>query len=179
MFEATKTKYMNAATSIAGILGPMTGKKPIEDELGDINLKPLGYIFGFLEIALQVRNLSIDNTYGVLTFEVILDTLWPNKGKYYLATFVSHSNDSELIDVCGYGRSGYANLLNNDAIPFGLALTILAKETLDAKNRLIEEISKLKNNKQSFSITDGRKKYALHEALVTQKIDALANNLIT
>ena len=150
MFRSTKLKkWHEIVGSPAEILGPLSGQRSIEDEQGRINLKPLGYIFGYLNAASFYNRLKVDTESGEAALEGIFETLWPNNGKRYVNALIANTGNSEIIDAAGIGRNDYIQKAGKNAIPLGFPMCILANEKPEAKEWFEKKERELANANSS------------------------------
>lgn len=150
MFRTTKLmKWQEIVGAAAEILGPLSGQKSIEDEQGRINLKPLGYIFGYLNAASVYNGINVDTEYGEAALEGIFETFWPKNGKRYVNALIANTGNSEIIDAAGIGRNDYIQKARKDAIPLGFSMCILANEKPEAKEWFEKAARELANANSS------------------------------
>ncbi|MGH8273026.1 MAG: hypothetical protein ACRES9_02040 [Gammaproteobacteria bacterium] len=168
---------MEAAGNIAAILGPFTGK-PIEDEAGRINKRPLGYIYGFADAALRVRKLQITSEYGQLLLVQAMETFWPSKGENYLEALMLEisSGGHDVMSAMMLGRGDYIAVLNEEKVPNGLILCVLAEKN---KNGELEKLQSMEQNlwkdSSAFVIHVRRRSHKRHEARVIKRLDLIVN----
>jgi hypothetical protein len=117
---------MEMAIGVLGISFEVSGGRGIEDEAGNINQKALGYIYGFVDAALQNRGLSIDHEYGYATLVGILNKYWPGKGGDYLLHLAEHMKEPEIIGGIAYGGQDYVDWMKQkQQTPMGLGKSLL------------------------------------------------------
>lgn len=179
MLKAKWKRYLEAAGNIAAILGPSTGK-PIEDEAGRINKRPLGYIYGFADAALRVRKLQITSEYGKLLLAQTIETFWPSKGENYLEALMlgTSSKRHDIMSAMMLGRSDYISVLNEEKVPQGLILCVLASENKNGELNKLQSIEQhLWKDDSAFVIHVSRRSYKRHEARVIKRLDLIVDTV--
>jgi len=179
MLTSPWKRYLEAAGNIAAILGPSSGK-PIEDEVGRVNTRPLGYIYGFADAALRVRKLEITSEYGQLLLAQSFETFWPSNGEKYVETLMSSmsSQRHDIMSTMMLGRSDYIAVLNEDKVPSGLILCVLAAENNNGELEKLQAMEeKLWKDDSAFVIHVRRRSYKRHEARVINRLDLIVNTV--
>jgi hypothetical protein len=104
-------------------------KKPsIEDRRGRLNRKAIGYIYGFIDCALQGagQDMSDGSVGGPVTYQ-ILRHLFPGREQAYMTFLLEHLKDEVLVLGMMAGGQQYAEYskLGREGAPMGLTRFIL------------------------------------------------------
>jgi hypothetical protein len=106
----------------------VTGKPSIEDSRGRINRKAIGYIYGFIDCALQCagQNMS-DVSIGVPITYQVLRHLFPGREDAYIKFIFDHLKDERMALGMMKGGQQYADYSKPDrpGAPMGLTRFIL------------------------------------------------------
>lgn len=73
------------------------GKFRLEDETGLVNEKALGYIFGFVDSALQLLQLELKNKKGFYVVAMAIEVMVPGSSKKYFKYLCMNMDTSEHI----------------------------------------------------------------------------------
>jgi hypothetical protein len=127
--EAKRTSFVEAISMMLKVQQVAATGYVIEDLSGNINRKAMGYIYGFIDGALQtigqdMRDISI----GVPITRQVLECLFPGKADSYMNFLASHiGTDAELIEGVMNGGKQYIdfNKPNAKGAPMGLARYLL------------------------------------------------------
>jgi hypothetical protein len=106
----------------------VSGKPSIEDSRGRINRKAIGYIYGFIDCALQCggQNMS-DVSIGIpLTYQV-LRHLFPGREDAYMKVIIDHLKDESVDLGMMKGGQQYADYSKpeKEGAPMGLARFVI------------------------------------------------------
>lgn len=121
------THIYNMALHVIGAQFTISGGRAIEDVNGNLNKKALGYIYGFVDAALQSRALTIDNEYGSSVLVGIYNQLWPGEGGNYYKYVIDHIPEAELIGGIAYGGQEFCDWQNDNHPPGGLLMSLIGK----------------------------------------------------
>jgi hypothetical protein len=134
--EAARSEAIATLTivlSVQVVCAPKIGQQgptPIENTEGKINKKAIGYIYGFIDAALQSRGIEITNLdVGLPIIYHVLRNLFPNHQEKFV-DFLMHHMDDEIV-VLGMMEGGqqYNDFLRDDGKPMGLAKFIYEGQT--------------------------------------------------
>lgn len=97
------------------------GVTKIENSIGRINRKAIGYIYGFIDCALQHRGEDItDLDVGLPVLYHSIRKLFPGHEQSYIDFLMSHMEDEITVLGMLAGGQEYLDLIINDRAPFGL-----------------------------------------------------------
>lgn len=130
----TKSEMSELADRLALILsinlvfpldGPIEVSK-IERRKGDINRKAIGYVYGFVDSALQCREEDITNLdVGLPILYHVIRKLFPGNEQAYVDFLMSHMEDEVTVLGMMAGGQEYREFLVEKRSPFGLSRLIL------------------------------------------------------
>lgn len=98
----------------------------IERTKGDINQKAIGYVYGFIDSALQCRDEDITNIdVGLPILYHVIRKLFPGNEQGYIDFLMSHMEDELTVLEMMAGGQEYREFLIEKRSPFGLFKLIL------------------------------------------------------
>jgi hypothetical protein len=119
---------MLALQMMFSVTGPVEVTK-IETKKGRVNRKALGYIYGFIDCALQSRGEDIaDVSVGVPIVFHVLQTLFPGHERAYVEFLLSHMDDEVMMLGMMTGGQQYADFIvkpGAKGAPMGFARLLL------------------------------------------------------
>lgn len=94
---------------------------PIERNRGYINRKAIGYIYGFIDCALQCRGENVtDLDVGLPILYHTIRELFPGHEQRYIDFLMSHMEDDVTVLGMLAGGQEYQDYLRDARMPFGL-----------------------------------------------------------
>jgi hypothetical protein len=94
----------------------------IEQQEGAINRKAIGYVYGFIDSALQARNEDItDLDKGLPILYHVLRNLFPSREQAYIDFLMLNMDDQSTVLGLLAGGQEYNNFIRDGKEPFGLA----------------------------------------------------------
>lgn len=126
MNAAEKTELADRLALLLSIqmLGPTTGPgdvTTIEKSAGHINRKAIGYIYGFIDCALQCRGENVtDLDVGLPILYHTMRKLFPGREQTYIDFLMSHMEDDAMVLGMLAGGQEYQDFLRDARTPFGL-----------------------------------------------------------
>ena len=117
----------NMTSHVIGAQFTISGGRSIEDSSGNYNKRALGYIYGFIDAALQSRGLTIDHEYGIAALVGIYNQLWPGKGSDYCKYVIDNIPEAELVGGIAYGGQEFCDWQNDNRPPGGLLMSLIGK----------------------------------------------------
>lgn len=127
MNEAQTTDLINRMVIILSIQllvapGQANDVTAIERQEGAINRKAIGYVYGFIDSALQARKEDItDLDKGFQILYHALRNLFPNREQAYIDFLMSNMDDQSTVLGMLTGGQEYNNFIRDGKEPFGLA----------------------------------------------------------
>ncbi len=126
--EQERQVFVDAASTMLGLQMAATGRASLEQNDGAVNAWALGYIYGFIDAALQTIGQDMsDVAIGVpIAFQVVRH-LFPGKEDHYMDILINGiGKDAELMAGTTYGGEQYIAFCNGKlSAPMGLARRIL------------------------------------------------------
>ncbi len=127
--DQKKTQFITIISDMIDLQRIPAGNHGIEDEDGHINRKAIGYIYGFIDAALQVAGQDMsDNSVGIpVTFQV-LERLYPSRGEKYLRFLIDNIRTDDQVGIgMAVGGQEYLDKSNGkmEGIPMGFGRFLL------------------------------------------------------
>lgn len=98
----------------------------IEVTKGRINRKAIGYIYGFIDCALQCRDEDITNiSVGLPILYHVMQKLFPSHEQAYIDFLMDHMDDEIVVLGMMAGGQQYNEFIRANGAPMGLARFIL------------------------------------------------------
>lgn len=132
MNAAEKTELADRLALLLSVqmLGPRCdGATKIESSGGSINRKAIGYIYGFIDCALQCRGEDITNLdVGLPIVFHAMRKLFPGHEQAYIDFLMSNMEDEVTVLGMMSGGQEYQEFLHDKKAPWGLA-KLISQET--------------------------------------------------
>lgn len=107
-----------------------SGVTKVEAEKGKFNRKALGYIYGFIDCALQYRQQDITNIdVGLPILYHVFRKLFPGHEQTYIDFLMTHMEDEVTVLGMLAGGQEYSEFLKEGKPPLGLSTFILEYST--------------------------------------------------
>ena len=126
--DKKRSTFIEAISSMLATQLVAVGNRGIEDPEGNINPKAIGYIYGFIDAALQTIGQDMSDTaVGVPITVHILKRLFPGQEERYALYLVENIGKNEIVMLGAMsGGQQYIDFNNNKlSAPMGLARAIL------------------------------------------------------
>lgn len=133
MDTAEKTELADRLALLLSIqmFGSTTGEgvvTKIEKVAGRINRKAIGYIYGFIDCALQCRGEDItDLEVGLPILYHSMRKLFPGHEERYISFLMSHMEDEVTVLGMMVGGQEYQDFLRKGLAPLGLSRLIIVE----------------------------------------------------
>lgn len=126
--DAQKAQFAQLISPLLEMQRIAAGNCSIEDSEGNPNRKALGYIYGFIDAALQTVGQDMsDVSIGVPILYQVLNSLFPGRGEDYTKYFIDHMEDE--VSTLGVMTGGQQYIKyhkpGSKGIPMGLARFIM------------------------------------------------------
>jgi hypothetical protein len=127
--DEVKSKFVTLMSDILKIQTIPTGGKSTKDERDNLKRKALGYVYGFIDAALQVRGQDMDVSVGVpITFQVIR-MLWPDHVNECMDYLIKNIKSDPLLQAgVMHGGQQYLDFHNHNRHPFGLGIFLIEED---------------------------------------------------
>jgi hypothetical protein len=108
------------------------GDYPIEDNIGRVSIKSLGYIYGCVDAALYIEGIDKDKEYAEIPIiyhclHYVLALLSPGKEHKHLGLIVENINNSdEMREGAAKGGVEYCCFMKGERHPLGFAVMLVA-----------------------------------------------------
>jgi hypothetical protein len=127
--DAKQLKFVQLISSMLEMQKIATGGRSIEDGEGRPKRKAIGYIYGFIDAALQMIGQDMsDPSIGIPILCEVLNRLFPGRVEDYAKFLVSHMGKDELVTLGAmHGGQQYLKYIKpgSEGMPMGLARFIV------------------------------------------------------
>lgn len=126
-----KQQFVNAVSTMLEVQLITVGDLTVEGSTDNINPKSLGYIYGFIDAALQTIGQDMgDESIGIPISFQILKRVFPGREEMYLEYLIEQMGNDQIVTMAAVvGGQQFMDFCNEKlAVPMGLARYILEQE---------------------------------------------------